>query len=118
MHMIVNFFGSIVVLPVEKAINEIYEILEVAALGQPINILALIVSGTIMLIYSAMQYGFIIAGIIALIQYVKNKRFALNPDREILLPDSDIVRYGTINVGAISFIAISVFSIITSIIFG
>ena len=118
MHMIVNFFGSIVVLPVEKAINEIYEILEVAVLGQPINILALIVSGTIMLIYSAMQYGFIIAGIIALIQYVKNKRFALNPDREILLPDSDIVRYGTINVGAISFIAISVFSIITSIIFG
>ena len=118
MHMIVNFLGSIAALPVEKAINELYEILEVAALGQPINILALIVCGSIMLIYTALQYGFIIAGIIAMVQYAKSKKFAINPDREISLPDNEIVKHGIVNVGAISFIAISALSIITSIIFG
>lgn len=118
MHMIVNFLGSVAALPVEKAINEIYEILEAGALGQPINILALIVSGTIMIIYTTMQYGFIIAGIIAMVHYFKNRKFAINPDREIHLPDNEIVKHGIVNAGAISFIVISVFSMITSIIFG
>lgn len=118
MHMIVNFLGSIVALPVEKALNELYEILEFATLGEPVNILALLVSGTIMMIYTTMQYGFIIGGIIALVQYSKNKRFAINPEREIHLPDNEIIKHGIVNVGAISFIAVSVFSMITSIIFG
>ena len=118
MHMIVNLLGSIVALPVEKALNELYEILEFAALGEPVNILALLVSGTIMIIYTTMQYGFIIGGIIALVQYSKNKRFVINTEREIHLPDNEIVKHGIVNVGAISFIVISVFSMITSIIFG
>ena len=117
MHIIVNFLGSIVALPVEKAINELYEILEYAALGEPVNILAMIVSATVMLIYTSIQYGFIIGGIIALVQYVKRKKIFISSEKEIYLPDNDIARYGAVNVGAILFIAFSLFSIVTSIIF-
>ena len=74
MHAIVNFMGSIAVLPVQKATVELEEILAAAGRGELVNLLALLVSGAILLIYSNLQYGLLIGGIIALVQYVKKKK--------------------------------------------
>jgi membrane protease YdiL (CAAX protease family) len=115
MHTIVNFLGSIVALPVQKATVELYEILDAAAAGVPVNILALIVSGTVMFIYTSIQYGLIIGGIIALIQYVKRKKLTISQDKEIYLPDNEIAKYGVVNVGAILFIVFSLYTLVANI---
>lgn len=117
MHMIVNFIGSIVALPAQQAITEIYEILDAAVAGVPVNILALIVSGTIMFIYTSIQYGLIIGGIIALVQYVKRKKLTISSNKEIYLSDSEVAKYGVVNVGAIFFIVLALYSLVINIIF-
>ena len=115
MHTLVNFLGSIVALPAQKAILELYEILEFAALGEPVNILALIVSGTIVLAYSNIEYGFLIGGIFALVNYIKAKKFRLCPDKEIYLPDEEITKNGVANAGAITFLVITSLMIILNL---
>ena len=115
MHTLVNFLGSIVALPAQKAILELYEILEFAALGQPINILALIVSGTIVFVYSNLEYGLLIGGVFALVNYIKAKKFHLSPDKEIYLPDEEITKNGVLNAGAITFLIITSLLIILNL---
>ena len=66
MHMILNFLGSIVVLPAERAMNEFYRLYEIALSGESFDILSLMYNGLVMLAYTNLQYGMIISGIVAL----------------------------------------------------
>ncbi len=106
-HMIINFMGSIVALPVEKAMTEFYELYELAMLGEQINILALLSSGTVTLIYTNLQYGMIVGGIFALVHLWRNKKIKVNTDKEIYLPDGEVVKNGVVNPGAILFLILS-----------
>ena len=104
LHMIINFMGSIVALPVEKAMYTFYELYDLLLAGESVNILALISNGAILLIYENLQYGMLIGGIYALVNMWKKKKILVNRDKEIYLPDSEIVKGGIVNVGSILFI--------------
>lgn len=117
MHMIINFMGSVVALPVQNAMYEFYDIMAQAQLGEQINVIALIISGAVTLIYSNIQYGMIIGGIIALVYFIRNKKIRVSEEKEIFLPNADIYKFGVLNVGAILFMGISVITTILSLIF-
>ena len=108
MHMIINFLGSIVALPVEKAMNEFYRLYEIALSGESFDILSLMYNGLVMLAYTNLQYGMIIGGIVALWYLFKKRELRVQTDKEIYLSDRDVIKGGVKNVGAILFIAISI----------
>lgn len=117
MHTIVNFMGSIVALPVEKATETFYEILEVASSGIAINVVEFFVSAAILFIYVSIQYGLIIGGIIVLFNYARKRRFAVSKAKEVQLPDDIIRNAGVTNVGAIVFLILTIGSTVLSVFF-
>ena len=115
MHMIINFLGSIVALPVEKAMNEFYRLYEIALSGEAFDILSLTFNGLIMLAYTNLQYGMIIGGVIALWYLFKKRELRVQTDKEIFLPDKEVIKGGVKNAGAILFIVISIVSMIINL---
>lgn len=110
LHMIVNFFGSIVALPVEKSLewlNEHLAQLNPEALpqlnGDMLRELAL--NGGIVMLYNTLQIGMVYGGIIAAIYYLRKKKFYVSPDKQINLKNGEIIENGIVNPGAILFIA-------------
>ena len=116
-HMIVNFMGSFVALKVQEAMLDFYDGLTVLQLGEPVNLLALLVSGTVTFVYTNLQYGMIIGGIIALVHYIRKKKIHISLDKEIYLPDSEIAKNGIVNFGAISLIILCAIIMFIYIIF-
>ena len=115
MHMIINFMGSIVALPVENAMNEFYKIFELASLGEPFNVFSLLLNGSIMLLYTNLQYGMIIGGIFALIYLLKKGQFKIKTDKEIYLPNAEVIKSGFVNVGSILFISLCIIFMIINL---
>lgn len=104
MHMAFNFFGSIIALYVERAMTDFYEILELANAGETFNFFALIFDMLIMFGYMGLQYGMLAGGVFAFIYFHKNRLIKINTDKEVYLPDADVIHSGIVNVGAILFL--------------
>ena len=115
MHMIINFMGSIVALPVQKALTEFYEIYDLAMIGEQFDFMSFVLNGAIMLLYSNLQYGMIAGGIFAMVHLYKTKQIRLQTDKEIFLPDREIIKGGVINIGAILFISLCVIFMILNL---
>ena len=115
--MAINFLGSVVALPVEKAMTKFLEIMEMAMLGQEIDLFELFTSGAVTLTSTNLQYGMIIGGIIALVHFVRSKRIKVSTDKEIFLPDGEIYKYGILNFGALLFISVCTVTMILNMIF-
>ena len=113
LHILINFIGSIAVIPVSDAVTVFSELLAAAELGQSIALLDLMVSGTIVLVYSTVEAGLVIGGIIAMTDGIRKKKIRIPKNKEIFLPDREIYSNGISNVGALMFIGLScVFTII------
>jgi membrane protease YdiL (CAAX protease family) len=106
-HMIVNFMGSIPTMYVQGAANEFYRLIELAGLGEAIDIAVLLFNAVILLVYTNMQYGMLAGGVFALWQLIKGKQIHISNDKEIFISDRDIIKNGVSNTGAILFIVIS-----------
>jgi membrane protease YdiL (CAAX protease family) len=106
-HMIVNFMGSIPTMYVQGAANEFYRLIELAGLGEAIDIAVLLFNAGILLVYTNMQYGMLAGGVFALWHLIKGKQIRISNDKEIFISDKDIIKNGVSNTGAILFIVIS-----------
>jgi len=115
MHMIINLMGSVIILPVQDAMLEFYEAMNMLNIGQPVNILSLLVNGTVVFVYSNMQYGMIIGGVIALVHYIRKRKINISQDKDIYLPDKEISKHGFVNVGAILFLSVSLITMILNL---
>ncbi|MBQ7363596.1 MAG: CPBP family intramembrane metalloprotease [Clostridia bacterium] len=101
-HMIMNFLGSVAILPVEDASEKLTEMLELIAAGTAINTGEYVVSMLIVSIYSVIQTALIVGGIAALIIYARRKRREYGGE---LLPNAkQSLGAAYINVGAILFV--------------
>ena len=106
MHMIINFMGSIVGLKVNEAITELYIQYELMLTGGEFNLLSLGANALYTFLYTNVQYGMIVGGAFALVHMIRNKKIHVSREKEISLPDREIVKSGVANVGSILFIAI------------
>lgn len=108
MHMIINFMGSIVVLPIEKFMVEFDRLAALFEAGEPVNLVALAFNGIITLVYSNLQYGMMVAGVFVLVHFIRQKKLTVSHDKEIFLQDKEIIKGGIVNVGSILFISLTV----------
>ena len=106
-HMILNLLGSIVALPVQKAYETFYELLDALYAGLEFSMAELVTSGVITFIYSAFQYGLVVSGIIAILYRFRRREIRISTDKEIYLPDGEITKGGVVNAGSILFILLS-----------
>ncbi len=115
MHMILNFLGSVAVMPVQEAINDMNELLMLMQSGHSFDMIELIYKGGIYLLYSAFQTGMLAGGVVALIHFIRGRRIKISSDRDIYLSNGELVKCGIVNVGTIFFLVHSALTILTSL---
>lgn len=117
LHMLINFFGSVVALYVSEAAVNYEELLtrlsyQLSTAGQfysgpAVNLIELAFYGIIYMLYATLQTGMLTGGILALAHCIRNKKIKISPDSDIYLPSNEIYKGGIVNVGTISFIAVT-----------
>ena len=106
-HMIINFFGSIVPLVITDVMKSLALVLESENLIGSGIILQYLPHIMIMIIYLSFQISIIAGGAITLWHYVKTRKLMVSRDKEVNISDVDIIKNGTSNVGAILFLIVS-----------
>lgn len=115
MHVIINFMGSLLVLPVQDAMTEFYRLLDLAYAGEPFDLVALGFNGLITMLYTNFQYGMIVGGLFTLFYLFKTNQIKISGEKEIYVCNRDIVSGGVKNVGSILFITASAILILLNL---
>lgn len=118
MHITINFFGSVAVMPIIDVINEFTAALENAAAGESIDMQSFVIGALTVMSYSIVQYAVSIAGIVLLILAVKNKWFKIKSTAEANLPRENVFSVVFFNVGMIIFFVTSMILFAVSILLG
>ena len=115
MHMLINFLGSVVVIFAQDAIYTLIDDMTNLANGITVDLVNIIFNAGIYMVYSSLQMGMVIGGIIVLYNYIKQKKINVSNDKDIFLPDSEIFSGGIVNFGSILFLAVTVIFIFLNI---
>lgn len=107
MHILVNFFGSVAVIPVIEKTDELYEMIESIEAGIEVNFSDLFANVMIVGSYSMIQYAMIIGGAIMLFKFIKRKRYKIRDVWEYKLPREDAAGIIIANPGTIAFLVVS-----------
>ena len=116
MHMLINFFGSIVALPVMKSTEELLPQLESIQNGVEINMADFI--GNVMLVgsYSIIQYAMLIAGTVLFVKAVKKGSFRIKSTYEYKIPNEHVASVAILNPGTILYLVVTVLIFVLNIV--
>jgi len=114
-HMIINFLGSVAVLPLLKY-EELLLSGAVPETGAALRemFLAVMAFGS----YSVLQYAMVIPGIVVFYNALKHRRISINPAREVRIPEGRAFGTALGNTGAILFVVFSLLTFCASIFLG
>ena len=84
--------------------TELYRLEELAIAGEYVDKFSYVFNGMIIALYNNLMYGIIVCGIFSVVHYTRKKLIRINNNKEIYLPDEEIVKYGVVNLGAILFL--------------
>lgn len=118
MHVLINFFGSVAVLPVIDLLEEFTEASEALANGEAINVARFLICAMAVVSYSVIQYALVIAGIYFIVLSIKNRWYKLRSTAEVNIPKNDAFGVAYLNAGAIVFVVTSILLFGVSIILG
>ena len=118
MHVIINFFGSVAVMPIIEISEKFTEALENAAAGQSIDMADFVIGGMAVISYAIVEYAAAIAGIVLLVLAIRNKWFKIKSTAEANIPRESIFSVVFFNVGTIIFFVTSMILFLISIILG
>ena len=107
MHMLINFTGSVAVLPITDMLSEFEAMTEAMATGGAIDYSRFIIMLNVIFTYVIVEYGMAIAGIVILIKKLRTNSIYISNRAEITLPRKGTVALVILNVGMILFIAVS-----------
>lgn len=108
MHILVNFFGSVVPMPVIEKMDEMFVMLESLEAGLEVNMANFIGSVMVVASYSIVQYAMLIGGGIMLYKFIKNKRYKIRDRWEYKLPREDAAGIIIATPGTIVFLVASI----------
>ena len=114
MHMIINFFGSIIPLPLLDKVERYEELITVIANGGQYDTNEFAQLTMIIGVYSLIQWALTIGGIV-LIYKMKQKLF-ISDRCEIMIPKSRLAKVIILNVGTILFITFMIINMVLNII--
>lgn len=107
MHMLINFFGSVLIMPIIKKMTEIEEMSVIMAEGGNVDLLKFIQNTMAVGTYTIINYVLVFAGIAMLITYITGKKFKLSSTCEYKIPKERVAGAAILNTGSILFIVMS-----------
>lgn len=107
LHMVINFFGSVVALPMIRIYERMAENALLLEAGEKIDMLQFMSDAMIVGSYSVIEYAMMISGIILLIYAFMKKKVKVENNAELYLPNGEITKNALINVGTILFVITS-----------
>ena len=116
MHMLINFFGSIVAIPVSKSFDKLMPQLENVYNGIEVDMADFIKNAMVVGSYSVIQYAMLIAGTVLFVKAVRNKKFRLQSTYEYKIPREQVASVAILNPGTILFLILSILIFVTNIV--
>ncbi len=115
MHMIINFFGSVLIMPIIKMAEEIEQMSVIMNEGGKVDMLKFIQNAMAVGTYSIINYALIFAGIAMLISHITGKKIKLSGVCEYKIPKERVVGTIVLNTGSVLFIIMSLLLFAVSI---
>lgn len=106
LHILINFFGSVIPLPFARASEKLLEMSELMMSGAEIDIAEYSSLGFMVGAYTLVQYGLAIAGLVLLVRKYRSRGFFVSDRCEVLIPKNRRVSVIIKNAGMIFFIVI------------
>lgn len=116
MHIIINFFGSIAIMPIIEMAEAFIAEVESMAAGGPVNAGIFIKCALASLSYAVFEYSLLIAGLVLLFLAFKNKWYKIKDTAEVNIPREDVFSVILLNTGTIVFIVLSLLLFAASVI--
>ena len=114
-HMLINFMGSVVALPISDMLVEFEKMTEVTAAGGEIDIQRYTLISLVIFAYTALEYGFAIAGMIILTKKLRAHDLYISSTAETSIPKNKIASVSILNLGMILFLTVSLAQIAINI---
>lgn len=115
MHILINLYGSLPVIPISKASELIAVMGEQLAAGIEINLLDYYRSVILVASYGIINYGMVIAGAVILFQAIRHRRIHINSDCEIYVPRNTLIKSILLNIGVILYVVFSLLLFVLSV---
>jgi membrane protease YdiL (CAAX protease family) len=115
LHMAVNFIGSVIAMPVTRAMNRILEYTE--GLYQYESMLQYTRDSMVVSSYSVLQYASVAAGVFIAVSALRNKKIQVPDNSKVYLKSSTLTSGIFLNVGVILFLLFALFQFLLSIFF-
>ena len=116
MHILVNFFGSVAIMPVMNRLNELYEMLDAMELGEAFDAQSFFLCLAAVASYMVLEYAVVVVGLVILFKAIKEKKHRLPLTAEMNIPSDRVASTVICNVGTIIFLASAVAFIILDIV--
>ena len=116
MHMLINFIGSVVAIPVAESYDKFIPQLESIQNGIEIDMADFLKNAMIVGSYSIIQYAMLIAGTILLVKGIKKKKFRVKSTYEYQIPRERAASVAILNPGTILFLILTVAIFVVNIV--
>ncbi len=107
MHIVINFFGSVAVIPVIEKMEDFYAAIDAITAGEAFDVRSFALGGMATLSYVFLTYALAFAGLFLLISGIRNRLFKIKNEAEVNLPREDTVTVAVFNAGTIAFFLLS-----------
>lgn len=116
MHMLINFFGSILAMPIAESANELIPQLESIQNGVEVNMADFLKNVMLVGSYSIIQYAMIIAGVVLFVKAVKRGNFRIKSTYEYKIPSERVASVAILNPGTILFLILTILVFVSNIV--
>ena len=116
LHVLINFLGSVVAIPISEKMEEMFLAMEGISNGLQIDVAKFFRNTMIVGSYTVIQYAMLIGGAIMLYSYIKKRRFKIRDSWEYKIPRERVAGAVILNVGTMLFLLLSAASFAYSII--
>ncbi len=120
MHMLVNFLGSVAVMPIIEMQELVLSLMESANIEETLkgNIHALYRAIMAVYSYSIVQYTMVVSGFVIFYKAIKERKISVNKYPEVKIPKGRVAEAVLLNVGTILFLVLSLALFAVSIFLG
>lgn len=115
MHMIINFLGSVAVMPVMELSEDFITMSEAMANGEIIDMAAFMRAAMAVMSYSIIQYALAAVGIVILVLAIRDRKIKVKKYGEFTIPRGEVFKTVVLNTGAILFLVFSAFTFVANI---
>lgn len=116
MHMLINFFGSIVALSVSKSAEKLLPQLESIQNGVEVNMSDFLKNAMIVGSYSVIQYAMLITGAVLFVKAIKRGSFRIRSSYEYKIPSEKVASAVILNPGTILLLALTIMIFVSNIV--